>query len=198
MSNQRSRYWPTRPVAPEREAQRDAADDRRQHHRQDARTRARSTLPAELGAGEHPRDRQRRTAIARAGRGERALEREAERGTRVGIGEVDQSSRHGARCTSPASGATKNTSRPTTAMHDDERGWPGAARAPAAGSRREEPVLLLQRLLARARCHEVDPCVGQCGVLGVLQRRDRECRHHILVGRGSRRRSTLPRRPSRR
>ena len=34
MPNHWSRYWPTKPVAAERQQQRDAADHRRQHQRQ--------------------------------------------------------------------------------------------------------------------------------------------------------------------
>ena len=124
-------------VALEREQQRDAADDRRQHHRQhDQRAHERA-------AGEPRRARARtraarRTPPRRTVDHKRALEREADRVACRGLTEVVPERRSTARVgSSPISGRTKNATATRARSDRDERHsppstahWSGGGRNP--------------------------------------------------------------------
>ena len=85
MSNHWYSHWPIEAAPAERVEERDAADDRRKHERQD-RERAHHAAAGEVAARDQPRDRESEEDRER-GRRERAHERQTEGFARVGIAE---------------------------------------------------------------------------------------------------------------
>ena len=155
------------PAPPEREEQRDAADDRRQHHRQRAQG-AHDAAPGEVDPGQQPRqrhaehERERRSATASSVIDSHSAVRTSSLGERRPSAVL-----HGARHSSPTNGSAKNSTAiaASTNAGTGQSTTSGAATSPAhdgaghrtvqAGRRRctgsLDPVARAARLAGRRR-----------------------------------------------